>query len=197
MLSGEIPLCIRQASCIRRSAQVTSIFRSSERIVVSFFRSNFLHLHHKKIWVFSEKNHIISLTIEARFPCHHSIKNAHFNNKFLPSLIAKSRDYKESPLHSKKRKVLSSWYVIGAMFLASAINSSISPGISNHFKYFRRERACNIRYGRHVPSQCQYWKWLLIPGEMLLLRALARNMAPMTYHEDNTLRFFEWSGPSL
>ena len=28
-------------------------------------------------------------------------------------------------------------------------------------------------------------------GEMLLFRVLARNMAPMTYHDDSTLRFFE------
>ena len=55
MFSREIPVCIRQACCWRRSAQVTSMFRSSGRIVVSFFRCNFLHLYHKKIWVFFRK----------------------------------------------------------------------------------------------------------------------------------------------
>ena len=72
---------------MRRSAQVTSIFRSSERTVVSSFWCNFLHLYHEKFEHFDENDYAISLTIEARLPRHHSIKNKYFNNKFLPSLI--------------------------------------------------------------------------------------------------------------
>ena len=89
---------------MRKSAQVTSMFRSSERTVLSSFRCHFLHLYHKKFeHLFPKKpNYVISLTIEARLPYHQSIKNAHFNNKFLPSLIAKCRDYKEGPLDLKK-----------------------------------------------------------------------------------------------
>ena len=58
----------------------------------------------------------------------------------------------------------SSAFVMGAMFLASALNRGISPGISTIFKYFR--------------------------GEMPLFRALAKNMAPMTNHQRIALRFF-------
>ena len=51
----------------------------------------------------------------------------------------------------------------------------------------------SIRHGRHVLSQCpkqrhsppgNIKKCLLIPGEMLLFRALANNMAPMTNHDE-------------
>ena len=48
---------------------------------------------------------------------------------------------------------------MGAMFLASALNRGISPGISTIFKYFR--------------------------GEMPLFRALAKNMAPMTNADES------------
>ena len=97
MLSREIPLCIRQASCMHRSALVTSIFRSSERTVVSSFWCNFPHVYHEKFEHFAENNYAISLTIVVRHPRHHSIKNAHFNNKFLPSLIGiSSRNVDES-----------------------------------------------------------------------------------------------------
>ena len=53
----------------------------------------------------------------------------------------------------------SSAFVMGAMFLASALNRAISPGISTIFKYFR--------------------------GEMPLFRALAKNMAPMTNADES------------
>ena len=72
---------------MRRSGQVTSIFRSSERTVVSSFWCNFPHLYHEKLEHFAENNYAISLTKVARLRRHHSIKNAHFNNKFLPFLI--------------------------------------------------------------------------------------------------------------
>ena len=78
-------------------------------------------------------------------------------------LLAKSRDYKEGLLHSKKRKVLSSWHVMGAMFLASALNRSISPGISSHFLYLGGNEhaifvmgamflASALSRGRHSPE---------------------------------------------
>ena len=63
--------------------------------------------------------------------CVHIISSAwvftkQWNTLRFATIRSKSRDYKEGPLHSKKRKVLSSWYVMGAMFLASALNRSIS-----------------------------------------------------------------------
>ena len=58
---------------------------------------------------------------------------------------------------------------MGAMFLASALNRSTS-----------------LR---------KYSKWLVIPGEMLLFKALARNMAPMTNHRASTLRFLTEAAP--
>ena len=71
---------------MRKSAQVTSMFRSSERTVLSSFRCHLLHLYHKKFEHFLKKNnYVISLTIEEGPPNHHSIQSAHFNNKFLPS----------------------------------------------------------------------------------------------------------------
>ena len=78
MWPGDIPLYIRQGSCMRIITEVTSMFKSSERTVLSSFRCHFLHLYHKKFEHFVKNNYIISLTIEARLPCHDSIKNAHF-----------------------------------------------------------------------------------------------------------------------
>ena len=75
---GEIPLFIRQASCTHKSAQVTSMFRSSERTVLSSFRSHFLLLYHKKFEHFVEKNYVIILTKEEGLPHHHSVQSAHF-----------------------------------------------------------------------------------------------------------------------
>ena len=66
----------------------------------------------------------------------------------------------------------------------------------------------SIRHGRHVLSQCpeqrhsppgNIKKYLLIPGEMLLFRALAKNMAPMTNADEsptNRLTLF-WLNISL
>ena len=91
MFPGEIPLFIRQANFMRKSAQVTSKLHPCSDLqrglryhllgVIFYIYTT------KKFEHFFENNYIISLTIEARHPCHHSIKNAHFNNKFLPSLI--------------------------------------------------------------------------------------------------------------
>ena len=100
----------------------------------------------------------------------------------VPTLKAKSRDYKERQVDRKKRKAIRRWFV-------------------------------SIRHGRHVLSQCpkqrqsppgNIKKWLLIPGEIPLFRALANNMAPMTNHwrmltnyRRIALRFFDWTFLSL
>ena len=78
MLHGDFPLYIRQASCTRIIAQVTSMFRSAEMTLLSPFRCHFLYLYHKKFEHFVENNYVISLTLEEGFPNHHSIQSAHF-----------------------------------------------------------------------------------------------------------------------
>ena len=89
----------------------------------------------------------------------------------------KSRYYKEKQVDRKKRKAIRWWFV-------------------------------SIRHGRHVLSQCpkqrhsppgNIKKWLLIPGEMPLFRALAKNIAPMTNADEsptNRLTLF-WLNISL
>ena len=69
------------------------------------------------------------------------------------SMQAKSRNYKEGNVQSKKRKAIRrwfvsirqcfvsiiqhrQWFVMGAMLLTSALNRSISPRISNHILIF-------------------------------------------------------------
>ena len=91
--------------------------------------------------------------------------------------IPKSRYYKERQVDREKRKAIRRWFV-------------------------------SIRHGRHVLSQCpkqrqsppgNIKKCLLIPGEILLFRALAKNMAPMTNADEsptNRLTFF-WLNISL
>ena len=67
----------------------------------------------------------------------------------------------------------SSAFVMGAMFLASALKRGIPPGISKHFLIFPGGRRTQIRHGRHVLSQCpkqrhsppgNIKKCLIIPG---------------------------------
>ena len=91
--------------------------------------------------------------------------------------MAKSRFYKERQVDRKKRKAIRWWFV-------------------------------SIRHGRHVLSQCpnrdihppgNIKKCLLIPGVMLLFRALTKNMAPMTNADEsptNRLTLF-WLNISL
>ena len=56
MFPGEIPLCIRQASCMRKIAQVTSMFRSSERTVLSSLGVIFyIYTCPQKNWAFCRK----------------------------------------------------------------------------------------------------------------------------------------------
>ena len=62
MLPGDIPLCIRQVSCMRKSTQVISVFRSSKRTVLSSFRCRFLYLHHKKFEHFFKEKQLFLLS---------------------------------------------------------------------------------------------------------------------------------------
>ena len=57
-----------------------------------------------------------------------------------------------------------------------------------------------IRHGRRVPSQCPKQKHFppvlvaifnIFGGGLPLFKALARNMVPITYHDDSTIHFFE------
>ena len=82
---------------------------------------------------------------------------------FYSSSIPKNRDYKERQVDRKKRKAIRPCFV-------------------------------SVRHGRHVLSQCpkqrqsppgNIKKGLLIPGGMLLFRALANNMAPMTNADES------------
>ena len=54
LFAGEIPRFIRQASFMCKSAQVISMFRPSERTVLSSFKCHFLHLYQKKFKIFSK-----------------------------------------------------------------------------------------------------------------------------------------------
>ena len=70
------------------------------------------------------------------------------------------------------------------------------PVLLTIFNVSRGGPAFKIRRGRHVPKQRKPPPEILkmaanTGGEMLLFRALARNMAPMTNHHDSTLRFFD------
>ena len=87
MLPGDIPFFIRQASCMRKSTQVTSMFRFSEKTVLSSFMCHFLHLYNKKFGHFVENNYVVSLTIEEGLPIITASKLHISNNKFLPSSI--------------------------------------------------------------------------------------------------------------
>ena len=87
MFSGEMPLWLgRLAACVE-APKLHPLLHLQRGLWVSFFRCHFLYLYHKKFEHSSGNNYAISLTIEARLPRHHSIKNSHFDTKFLPSFI--------------------------------------------------------------------------------------------------------------
>ena len=54
-----------------------------------------------------------------------------WNTKHFEQRLHQKVETTKRALHSKK--VLSSRYVMGAMFLPSALNRSIPPGITSHF----------------------------------------------------------------
>ena len=67
----------------------------------------------------------------------------------------------------------------------------IFPGVTSSVLALARNMAPMSNIACSFPRKYKKMVCNTGGGEMLLFRALARNIAPMTYHADNTLRFFE------
>ena len=77
MFPGEIPRFIRQASFMRKSAQVIFMFRL-QRGLCYYPLGVIFNNYPTKNLDFLENNYFISFTLEEGLPNHHSIQSAHF-----------------------------------------------------------------------------------------------------------------------